>query len=100
MSLTYNFPIENLYKKVDCNRALANLSPDSFFSLQVYTAERQISIFYEEASKDCRPRFESPLYQMELDANLTLSSSPKIVGQVAAASCGSEADIQVDFVNL
>ena len=66
----------------------------------MYTAERQISIFYEEASKDCRPRFESPLYQMELDANLTLSSSPKIVGQVAAASCGSEADIQVDFVNL
>ena len=65
------------------------------FYQKVYTAEREISIYYEEASKDCRPRFESPLYQMELDANLTQSSSPKIVGQVTAASCGSEADIQV-----
>lgn len=62
---------------------------------QTYSAERQISLYYEEASKDCRPRFKSALYLMEVDANLTLSSSPKIVGQVEANSCGSDADIQV-----
>ena len=66
-------------------------------AFQVYSADREVTISYESSQKDCRPRFESPLYQMEIDANATASSSPKIVGKVSAESCGSETDIQVSL---
>jgi hypothetical protein len=54
-----------------------------------------VSILYESSTKDCRPKFETRLYQMDLDANLTQSSGHKILGKVEAMSCGSETDIQV-----
>ena len=51
----------------------------------VFRTERNIKIFYDE-SKDCQPKFDSPLYQFQLSFNATF---PTQVGDLTATSCGS-----------
>ncbi len=56
----------------------------------IYTATEDIVIYVDKPGKDCRPRFDSPLYKMEVASN---STYPIAIGEVAASACGTDEHI-------
>ena len=62
----------------------------------IYRTDQQVKIYFDENSKDCKPKFTKPLFRFQLSLNATFPSS---IGDLTAKSCSGDDNLLFSLIS-